>query len=165
MNARNESHEALSAENLTRLLDRGLSTRARFGHVLLLLAATAMSIVVASLLATEPDLPNRTIVAFAVLLGIGLAWISYSVWVLRNRWTLLAGHRVAAGIMAVVFSGVFTAGAVWIGLTTGMAAVWLAAATGGILMVASSAILVRAHDLRLRLQARRKELERHLDKP
>lgn len=165
MNVSIKNQEALSAEKLNRLLDRGLSTRARFGHVLLLLAATAMSVVVASLLATEPNLPIRTTVAFAVLLGIGLAWIGYSVWVLRNRWTLLAGHRVAAGVMAVVFSTTFTVGAAWIGLTTSMTAAWLASFSGGVLMAVAAAVLVRARRQRAHLQTRREELERELGKP
>ncbi|MCA1714793.1 MAG: hypothetical protein LC715_06710 [Gammaproteobacteria bacterium] len=122
-----------------------------------------MSIVIASLLATEPALPLRARLALAVLLAIGLSWVGYATWVLRNRWTLLANHRIVAGRMAVVFTAVFAAGALGLGFAMGKAALFLAAATGVVMFGAAVVVLVRAHRRVAALQARRRVLERELD--
>src|SRR4051795_5039610 len=87
-----------------------LSLRARLGHVLLALVASAMTVVVLSLWLTEPALPPRTTAAFAMLTIIGLAWVAYSVWVLSARRVMLAQQRVVAGRLAVAFTGAFAAG-------------------------------------------------------
>lgn len=165
MNESTATPEAPSSAEMTRLLERGLSGRARYGHVLLLLTALAMSIIVAALMLTEPALPARTLAAFAVMLTIGLAWVAYAVWVLRHRWSLLAGHRVVAGIMAVTFSAVFTVAAGVAAVITAMTAAWTAAASGAALMAVAAAILVRAIRHRRRLEARRTQLERELGAP
>ena len=146
--------------DLDALLEKGLSSRARYGHVALLLVAAGMTVVVGALLMTEPALPARTFAAFVVLLLIGAGWVVYAGWVLKHRWTLLAGHRVVAGVMAVVFSTVFSAGAAWTALATGSPAAWAAAATGGFLLAVAVAILARARRHRARLEARRARLER-----
>jgi peptidoglycan/LPS O-acetylase OafA/YrhL len=165
MNESAATSEAVASTEMTRLLERGLSTRARYGHVLLLLAALAMSIVVAALMLTEPALPARTQAAFAVMLLIGLGWAAYAVWVLRHRWTLLAGHRVIAAIMAVTFAAVFTAAAAVAAVITAKTAAWAAAASGAVLVTVAAAILVRAIRHRHRLEARRAQLERELGAP
>jgi hypothetical protein len=151
--------------SLDRITDQGLSTRARFGHVALLLAALTMSTLVASLLATEPALPSRTGLSLAVMLAIGLSWVGYAGWVLRNRWTLLATHRIVAGRMAVAFTAIFAGGALGLGLATGQSALLLAAGLGAIMLVVAVFMLVRAHRRVARLQARRRELERGLTSP
>jgi hypothetical protein len=165
MNESTATARTLSAAEMTRLLERGLSTRARYGHVLLLLAALAMSIVVAALLLTEPSLPARTQAAFAVILLLALGWVAYAVWVLGHRWTLLAGHRVVAGVMAVTFSAVFTAAAAVAAVITTLPAAWAAAASGAALVAVAAALLIRAIRHRRRLEARRAELERELRAP
>lgn len=125
----------------------------RLGHTALLLAGLAGAAVTASLALTEPDLPARTRGAFWVLACIGLAWAAYSTWVLARRRTLLAGHRVVAGNLAVAFSAVFTVAAYAVGL-------WAAAAVGGLMVLAASAVLVRARRRVAALRARLDELQR-----
>jgi hypothetical protein len=67
------------------LLDAELSGRSRIAYVALLLASSAMTIVVASLWLTEPSLPSRTQAAFLLMTVIGLSWVSLFVWVLTIR--------------------------------------------------------------------------------
>ncbi|NZA28252.1 transmembrane transport protein [Luteimonas sp. SJ-92] len=146
-------------EQLDRITSRALSMRSRVGHVALLLGALAMSVLLASLLATERALPARTGVSFAVLLAVGLAWVCYALWVLSSRRPLLANHRIVAGRMSVAFTTLFTAGAFGLGLSTGNAALLLSAGLGAAMLVAALALLVRAHRHRAELLARLRTLQ------
>jgi uncharacterized membrane protein len=148
--------------SLERLTAAALSAPARFGHVALLLAALAMSIVLTSLLATEPALPMQTRLPFAVMLAMALSWVGYATWVLRHRWTLLANHRIVAGRMAVSFTTIFTLAALSAGIVAGQPGLFLAAGLGAALLAVAVVLLVRAHRNFDRLQARRLELEREL---
>jgi hypothetical protein len=150
------------AEQLQQITGQALSARARYGHVALLLAAIAMSIVLGTLLATEPALPTRTAVAFTLMLGMALSWVVYASWVLRHRWTLLANHRIVAGRMAVLFSAVFTAAAFGIGAYSGALAGYFAAATGAVFVTAAVVLLRSAHQQKASLLQRRQQLEREL---
>ena len=96
--------------DLRRLLDAELSLRSRLGYVALLLASAAMTAVIASLWLTEPTLPTRTAVAFAVLTLIGLSWIVFSGWVLTRRRPLFGRDGLVAGRMAVTFTAAFVVG-------------------------------------------------------
>jgi hypothetical protein len=147
---------------LVRLTVQSLSPRSRLGHVLLLLAALAMSIVIAALLVTEPALQPRTRFAFLLMLLVGASWIAYACWVLANRKTLLASHRVIAGRMAVAFSGLFTVTTLGLGIATGQAAAWAMAATGAVLSAVAIALLLRARRRFSLLQVRLQQLEREL---
>jgi hypothetical protein len=161
MSTTKSSVPSLSVQ-LQQITGQALSARARFGHVALLLASVAMSIMLGALLATEPLLPTRTAVAFTVMLGMALSWIAYAIWVLHNRWTLLANHRIVAGRMAVTFSTVFTVAALCIGMTAGASAGYLAAATGTVFIAASVMLLLQAHRRHAQLLARRRQLESEL---
>lgn len=155
------SPRSLDAE-LRHLTNQALSTRSRYGHVALLLAALMMSVLLGALLATESALPGRTQIALTIMLGIGASWVVYAVWVLRHRRPLLANHRVVAGWMAVVFTALFFAGASAMALTAG-GPFFQAAATVGVAMLAVAVtVLIRAYRNVARLQARRRELERQL---
>lgn len=155
-----DSSFASLQQELQHLTTRALSPAARYGHVALLLASALMCVVLASLLATETALPGRTRLAFGVLLAIGASWVVYALWVLRNRRSLLADQRIVAGRMAVVFSGVFVAGALLLGATTGRTLFPVAAAFGGSLLVLACLALQQAHRRADALRARRSELER-----
>lgn len=139
-----------------------LSLGARIGHVLLALAASALTIVVASLWLTEPALPVRTSVSFAVLAIIGLGWTIFSVWVLTARRVMFAHQRVVAGRLAVAFCAAFTAGCVMLGLTTAAEAAWPAAAMGCVLLIVALVIWRRAETSRAALLARREWLEQEI---
>jgi hypothetical protein len=147
---------------LERLARTELSDTARLAHVLLVLVASAMTIVVVSLLLTEPALPTRTIVAFGLLSLIGAGWVAFGIWVLRARRVMLARQRVVAGRLAVAFAGTFTVGCVALAAATAVPAAW--PATGMSLVLLASALIVwrRAEADHAALLARRDSLEREV---
>jgi hypothetical protein len=153
-----------SLGDLERLTRTELSRAARLGHVLLALAASALTIVVVSLWLTEPALPLRTQVAFALLSVIGVGWITYSLWVLRTRRVMLARHRMVAGRLAVAFSGVFTAGCLAL-LVSGQSAAARPALLMSLAWLAGAIVIWRrASTAHAKLLDRRAELERQMDR-
>jgi hypothetical protein len=153
---------AAVADELRRLTALELSLPSRLRYVALLLAASAMSAVVIALLLTEPALPLRTSMALAVLAIIGVSWTIFAVWVLTRKRVLLGSHRIVAGRMAIVFTSVFAAGALAIGLTTSKSSAFAAAAMGGVMLVVAVALWARAKRRLAQLSARRDELQRLL---
>ena len=149
-------------DELRRLARTELSMRARVGHVLLGLTASAMTIIVTSLWLTEPALPLRTTVAFGVLACIGLAWVAFSIWVLTNRRVMLARHRVVASRLAVSFTTVFVAGCLVLGIGSALGAAWSASGMGVVLLAIALVLWRRAETAHARLVARRNTLEREL---
>ena len=150
--------------DLRRLLDQELSRPSRIGYVTLLVVSLTMTVVVSSLWLTEPVLPARARVAFALMTIIGLAWTAFAVWVLTTRRVLLGRDSVVAGRMAVTFTTTFVIGAVTIGYMGGGTAPYAAATMGLGLLAGAIALLVRAHRRVARLAARREALERELGK-
>lgn len=150
------------ATMLAQLLDTQLSVRSRLGYVALLLAALAMTTIVGALWATEDALPGRTQAAFALMTGIGLSWVTFSVWVLRHRRPLFANDRIVAGRMAVAFTLLFVVGALAVGFSAGGAAPFAAAGVGLAMFGAAIGLLIRARRAFARLTMRREALERGL---
>ena len=148
---------------LQRLTRTELSRGARVGHVALALVASAMTIIVVSLWLTEPALPLRTQIAFATLIGIGVGWTAFAVWVLRTRRVMLARHRQVAGRLAVVFSSVFTVGCLVLALGTETDAAPSALAMSLGLLIVAVVVWRRAETAQARLLARRAQLEQQLD--
>lgn len=149
--------EGLRAE-LRELTDRTLSPRARYGHLVLLLGASAMGVLVLSLLMTEPALPLRTQAAFGAMMIIALGWVAYAAWVLSRRRPLFQRHRVVAASMGTGFSAVFaavTAAAAWL---TGSAAAAMASALGAVFVGVGVVLFVRARGRRNALLERRDAL-------
>lgn len=148
---------------LKRLTRTELSMRARVAHVLLALAASVMTIVVTSLWLTEPALPWRTTIAFAVLTVIGLGWLTFSLWVLKSKHVMLARHRVVAGRLAASFSSIFVVGCVLLGLASSTRAAWWASAMGVAMLIIALVLWRRAETAHARLVARRNTLEHELN--
>ena len=142
--------------------DAELALPPRLVHVALLLAALMMTVVIASLLVTEPALPLRTRTAFAGMLAIGLSWTAYAIWVLVRRRVLFGYQRLVAARMAVAFTSVFGAGAAAAVAAYGGPAAWGAAATGLLMLAVSVSLLVRARRHMARLERRRATLEQAL---
>lgn len=139
-----------------------VSFRSRIGLLVLFLVATGASVTLTSLLATEKDLPPRTLVAFVALLLVNLSWMTYAAWVLAARRTMLFNHRVVAGWIACAAAAGFTAGAAILGAATGARAAFAAAGTGLVLLIIAIGLLLHARrDLRA-LRRRRSELEARL---
>lgn len=162
MNTETTSNTQELHRQLRELTERTLSPAGRYAHVLLLLAAIAMGIVVLALLLTEPSLPLRTQAAFGAMVVIAACWVGYSLWVLFHRRPLLHAHRVVAGTLATVFSGVFASVTLIAAVVTGAAAAWLAGGLGVVMLVIALGLLVHARRRRLVLLARRDELQRAL---
>jgi hypothetical protein len=154
----------VSPDTLLQMVKTELSTKARVGHVALLLLSTLMTTGIVSLWITEPALPLRTQLAFAVMTTIGVSWALFAVRVLTQRRVLFAKHSVVAGRMAVTFTATFVAGAVAVGYTTGESAGYAAAGMGAVLMVAAIVLLIRAQRELARLVNRRQTLEREVAK-
>ena len=152
----------MDTPSLSALLDRELSARSRFAHVLLLLAAATMAAITASLWATEPALPTRTAAAFAVLTGMGLCWVAYAAWVLSSRRVLLGWQQVVAARLAVLFSAVALAGALGVAAMAGTPAAWPATLVFTGMLALAVVLLVRAQRRYRLLTQRRAELERRL---
>jgi hypothetical protein len=152
----------ISAAAVRQLAGVELSLRSRLGYVALLLAASSMTVVILSLWLTEPALPRRTQLAFAVMSVIGTSWVAFALWALTHRRTLLARDSIVAGRMAVTFTSVFVIGAIAVGVATRAAAPFAAAALGFVMLAPAITLLVRAHRTFARLTERRQTLEREL---
>jgi hypothetical protein len=147
-------------EEIQRLIAGELSLASRLGHTFLLLMALAMTGVIGSLWLTEPSLPGRTQIAFALMIVIGFSWVAYAIWVLTRRRVLLAGHRIIAARMAVTFSALFVAGFAILGVWGPVARVGFTAAAFGLVMLAVAiALLLHARKQFARLLERRQVLE------
>ncbi|HEX7153206.1 MAG TPA: hypothetical protein VF618_17095 [Thermoanaerobaculia bacterium] len=149
-----------TAKDMQRLIAGELSLRSRIAYTALLLLTLGAAGAIGSLWLTEPSLPLRTHLAFAVLVGINLSWVSYATWVLTRRRVLLAGHRIIAGRMAVTFSAVFVAGAAIVGIWgPGGSAAFAAAGFGLVMLAVAIALLIHARKNFARLLERRRVLE------
>src|SRR6266545_4082220 len=114
---------------------RGLSLPRRVGHLVAGLGGLATASTVGLLWATEPgELPLRTRIAFAAVIGIGMTWAGFAGWTLARR-PLFAVDRVIAACLAC-------------------------GGLGATLTVVASTMLARARAYRRALLARRHELER-----
>ena len=156
-------HDNELAARLQRMNTQMLSPAARYGHVALLLAAAGMSVLVAALLLTEQALPLRTQLAFGAMLAVGLAWVGYAGWVLKQRQPLFARHRVVAGRMAVGFNAAFFTVAMTACAMSGAPTARNAALAGAVMLVLAVFALVRANSAAARLIAQRQRLERVVD--
>jgi hypothetical protein len=144
----NSTRDADHAEIVRRIAAAQLSLGPRIAHGALLAAALAMTVVLASLWLTEPDLPLRTRAAFAVLAAIGALWSGYAAWVLTARRVLFARQRVVAGWLALAFTTIFTSGAFAIAGVTHFPAGWAAGALG-LGLIGVSALVLRQAKTRL----------------
>jgi hypothetical protein len=147
-------------QTLARLTDQALSSGQRIAYTLLVLGAAMMSVILGSVLLTEPNIPQRTTIAFAVLLVIAIAWLLFGLRVLTVRLPLLANRDVIAGRMAALFTATFTGGAMIVGRIAGARAMTTAAWFGVFMLAVAVANLVRAQRRFAALQAMRDSLER-----
>ena len=144
-----------SADEIRRRLAGELALPSRLGHTLLLLAGLGAAGVTGALLLTEPALPARTRLAFAVMVVVGLAWAALAAWVLARRRVLLATHRVVAARLAIAVTTLFTAGAAALG-ASGAPGGWAAAGVG-VAMLGAALLLHRQARRRVAALARRRD--------
>ena len=153
-------------EELQSRVRSDLSTASRLRLSLLLLVSIAMGGVLVALWATEPDLPPRAHIAFAVMTMIAGAWIAFALWALTRRRVLLGSHKVVAARMAVTFCALFTGGSLAVGYAAGLErTAYSAAAVGALMLIAALAMLASARREVRRLTERRRQIERELANP
>ena len=140
-----------------------LSVRSRVGYTVLLAASTTIAVAIASVWATEPALPMRTHIAFALIVGLALTWVVFAAWVLTRRRALLGRDRILSSTIGLVFSAVATAGMLSVGYWGGAGRpAYLGAVVNGVLCAGATMLLVRARREVDALSRRRAELERQL---
>jgi len=154
--------ETRSMEKIQAMAGAELSLEARLGYVGLLLVSAALTTVVVSLWLTEPSLPARTQLAFAVMSLIGVSWSVLAAWALRARRPLFARDRVIAGGLAVTFSALFVAGCLAAAILSGATPAYAAFATGVVMLAVAISMLLKARRRFAALSIRRRELEAQL---
>ena len=147
------SIEQLVASRLSRWRVVALITLAVVGLV--------ESILLASLVATEPGLPTDTAVAMTGLAVGGAVWTAYAVWQLAFRQVLLLVGRVVATAIGTVFSTVATVGGIAIALARNQPTAAVTIAVGGGILIGVAGWLLGANLIRYRAARRRlAELQR-----
>jgi hypothetical protein len=101
----------MTPEEVLARLDTSLSLRRRIGYLALAFTGLTGSALILLLSVTEPGLPPRTTVAFAVLVAIGLCWAVFGAWAVTRRTPLYARDRVVAGWIGLAAWLAFTVGA------------------------------------------------------
>lgn len=153
----------VSIADVQRLAAGELSLPSRFGHALLLVVSLTMAAAMGSLWATEPLLPMRTHVAFALIVSVALGWSVFAVWVLTRRRILFGRDSVVAATMGLAFSALFTAGMLAVGYWGGFGRpAYAAALVESLFCGVAGLLLVGARRRFAALAGRRKELERQL---
>jgi len=142
---------------------RELNLPSRLAHTALLLVSLAGAASIASLLATEPELPARTAAAFRGFVALCLTWSAYAIWVLRRRRVLYATQLVVAARMGVTFSAAFVLASLWLGWSRrGDGPWWLAPLVGLVMLAVALRRLREGQATVATLSRRRDELLRRL---
>jgi hypothetical protein len=155
-------HRQSSPDDLLALADTELSLASRLGYATLLLAFVVMIGVIGFLGVTEPSLPSRARIVFAVIIAIGVFGTVFALWALTNRRALLAWHRVIGCRVAVAFAAMNVLGASIIGLVKGIPGAFVVAGFGVILLCGTIALLRQANRQFAALTARRHALAQQL---
>ena len=159
----NTPHHRQSVPNdLLALADTELSRASRLGQVTLLLAVVMMSGVIGLLGVTEPSLPLRARIVFAVIGAIGVVSSVFAFRALSNRRALLAWQRVIACRMGVALAAMIVLGASIIGFVTGIHSAFGVAGFGVILLCGTIALLRQENAKFSALTARRHALAQQL---
>lgn len=141
-------------DHLDRML-RGLSLPRRIAHLVAGLGGLGMAVFIGLLWATEPeDLPARTQIAFAMLIGVGLTWAGVAGWMLVRR-PMFALDRVIGAWLALAFGLLTGVGTVVLAVARGSVAGAVAGGVLGLLLTGVAAVLLaRARAYRTELLGR-----------
>ena len=152
-----------SMTEVQRLATSQLSMASRVRYTVLLAASLTIAVAIGSLWVTEPALPVRTHIAFALIVGMALTWVLFAAWVLTRRCALLGRDRVLSATIGLVFSAVATAGMLSFGYWGGAGRpAYLGAVVNGALCAGAAMLLGRARRQLEALSRRRRELEHRL---
>lgn len=137
------NNPAISADDIRQMLRAELSFKTRAAYLVGLLGTVSFAAALLSLWLTEPGLPLRTHIAFAILVTINLTWAGFCGWALTRRKVLYARQGVIAGRMAVLWCTVFVVGALVVGSTSGHVSGGLVAAASGLVFLGCAVLLLR----------------------
>ncbi|WP_327088712.1 hypothetical protein OIE66_41465 [Nonomuraea sp. NBC_01738] len=143
----------MNPEEMIAKLSPVLSPRRRYSGIAATVLGLAGGGLLVALWAGETGLPERTRLAFALLILVCACWTAYGAWVLTRRTSLFALDRVVAGWIALAASTVTT-------VVTAVVAVSPWPLVADAVFVGGSAVLtVVAHRRRAALLRRKRELE------
>lgn len=148
----------MTPEQIQGLVRDELSRRARGSHAALLVASLAMATMVSSVWLTEPWLPTRTHVAFALVVVVALTWAGHATWVLTHRAVMLVPHQVQAARLAMACCLAFVTGCVTAWAIIGGAAPVMATMTSLVMLIIAVINLRRVRVRYIALLHRRSEL-------
>src|SRR5690349_8388004 len=152
-----------SVGDMQRLVSAQLSLPSRLGHVSLLIVSLMMAAGIGSLWATEPALPPRTQLGFALIVAGSIAWAMFATWVLARRRILFGADRVVAATMGLVFSTIGATGMMALGYWGGVGrGAYAGAVMHGALSGMAALLLVKARRRVEVLSRRRQELDHRL---
>lgn len=161
MNASRDCHSA--PNDLLALADTELSRASRLGQVALLLAFVVMVGIIGFLGVTEPSLPSRARIVFAVIIAIGVLGTVSALWALSTRGVVLARHRVIGCRVAVALAATIVVGASVIGFVKGIPSAFGVAGFGVLPLCGTIALLRQENRKFSGLIARRHALAQQLD--
>ena len=155
-------HRAPTPNDLLALAETELSRASRWGQLTLLLLVVMASGVMGLLGATEPSLPPRARIVFAVIGALGVFSSAFGFRALISRRPLLAWHRVIACRIAVALAATIVLAASSIGFVKGIPSAFAVAAFGVILLGGTTALLLQENRKFAALTARRHALAEQL---
>jgi hypothetical protein len=155
-------HRQSAPDDLLALADTELSRASRFGKMTLGLASAMMCGVIGLLGVTEPSLPSRARIVFAVIGAIGVSCSVFALRALSHRRARLAWHGVIAGRMAVALAAMIVLGASIIGFVKGIPSAFGVAGFGVVLLCGAIALLRQENRKFAALTARRHALAQQL---
>ena len=130
-------------DDVRRMLRAELSFRTRAMYLTGLLLTTTFAVALLSLWLTEPRLPARTHVAFALLVIINISWSTLCGWALAQKKVLYARQGVIAGRLAVLWSAMFVVGALAAGYASGHTGAGFLAALMGTVLLGGGLVVLR----------------------
>ena len=156
-------HQPGAPDYLLALVETELSFPSRLARGTLALVLAMMAGAIALRAVTEPALPSRARVAFAVIGGLGVFSSVYGLRMLTSRGALLAWHRVIAARIAVGLAAMVVLGGSIIGYLTGILAAFVIAGFGLVLLLGTIALLRQENRKFAALTARRHALAQQLN--
>jgi len=146
-------------ESLSRITDRQLAGTEKYGHLVLTAIGAFFAVGLGKVLLEMPGLPHHVPLTLLVMVVIGVAWTTSTIFVLLRR-PVLAEREIALGRVSVVFSVLFSLDSV---LARYLAGGKFELPMFGLLLLAiATALLLRAHARQRSLKALKARLEGEL---
>jgi uncharacterized membrane protein len=146
-------------QSLSRITDRQLAGTEKYAHLVLTAIGAIFAVALGAMLLEMPKLPNHVSLTVLLMVAIGVAWTTSTVFVLMRR-PVLAARDSALGRVSVVFTLLFSLDSLLARyLASGK---WELPVWGLLLLAIASALLLRAHARQGKLKALKARLEAEL---